>query len=84
MGGCKSAILNSDVLCVYDNLSNILDSGASRIRLDFYSETEHEIFEILTAFQEKISKTADSQQNPIIEQMKQRGFTKGHYFRGIE
>jgi putative protease len=84
MGNCKSTILNSDVLCVYDNLSNIIDSGISKLRMDFYDEQENEVFEIVKAYKDKMLNPWDNKESSVIEAVKQKGFTKGHYFRGIE
>lgn len=84
MGNCKSVILNSDVLCAYDNLSNIVDSGINKLRMDFYAENENEVFEIVKAYKEKLNNLYENIENKAIEQIKQKGFTKGHFFRGIE
>jgi putative protease len=84
MGNCKSTILNSDVLCVYDNLSNMIESGISKLRMDFYDEQENEVFEIVKAYKDKMLNLWDNNESSVIEAVKQKGFTKGHYFRGIE
>lgn len=84
MGNCKNTILNSDVLCVYDNLSNVIESGASKLRMDFYTEDENEIFEIVKAYKEKSLNPWNNIESKVIEAVKKNGFTKGHYFRGIE
>jgi U32 family peptidase len=84
MGNCKSMILNSDVLCVYENLSNILDSGISKFRLDFYNEKDSDVLEIVKAYKEKLNNSLDNNKSDIIEELKKTGYTKGHYFRGID
>lgn len=84
MGNGKNTILNSDVLCVYDNLSNIIDSGINKFRMDFYTEKEIDILQIVKAYKEKLSNKFDNKENKIIEELKINGFTKGHYFRGID
>jgi U32 family peptidase len=84
MGSCKSTILNSDVLCVYDNLSNIIESGISKLRLDFYDEEESEVFEIVKAYKDKMLNLWGNSEHKVIEEIKKKGFTKGHYFRGID
>lgn len=84
MGSCKTMILNSDILCVYDNLSNVMEAGANRIRLDFYHEEAREINEIVRVFGEKVNNSSEKINTGIIDQIKQKGFTKGHYFRGID
>ena len=84
MGNCKSTILNSDVLCVYDNLLNVVESGISKLRMDFYDEEESEVFEIVKAYKDKLLNLWDNNENSAIESVKKKGFTKGHYFRGIE
>jgi putative protease len=84
MGNCRSTILNSDVLCVYDNLSNIIESGISKLRLDFYDEDEEVVFQIVKAYKDKSLNLFDKNDNSAIEAVKKNGFTKGHYFRGID
>lgn len=84
MGNCKSTILNSDVLCVYDNLSNIIESGIRKLRMDFYDEEENDVFEIVKAYKDKSLNLWDNKENKVIEAVKKNGFTKGHYFRGID
>lgn len=84
MGNCMSTILNSDVLCVYDNLLNVVESGISKLRLDFYDEEESEVFGIVKAYKDKLLNLWDNNENSTIEAIKKKGFTKGHYFRGIE
>ncbi|MDF2841490.1 MAG: hypothetical protein K0Q99_2262, partial [Clostridia bacterium] len=84
MGNCKTTILNSDVLCVYENLSNVIDSGISKLRLDFYIEKDHEVLQIVKAYKEKLNNLGDNKKNDIIEERKKSGYTKGHYFRGID
>ncbi|OGO76603.1 MAG: hypothetical protein A2Y23_05395 [Clostridiales bacterium GWB2_37_7] len=84
MGNCKSMILNSDVLCVYENLANIIDSGIHKLRLDFYFEKDKDIFEIVKAYKEKLYNLSDNSKSNVIDELKKNGYTKGHYFRGIE
>lgn len=84
MGNCRNLILNSDVLCVYDNLSSIIDSGVSKLRLDFYVENNKEVFDIIEAYKQKLQNLTNNMEHDIINSIKQRGFTKGHYFRGID
>ena len=84
MGNCMSTILNSDVLCVYDNLSNVIESGISKLRMDFYDEEERVVYEIVKAYKDKLMYPREDNENSVIETVKKKGFTKGHYFRGIE
>jgi len=83
MGNCRSTILNSDVLCVYDHLSNIKDSGANHFRMDFYLENEQDIYHLVKAYKNKMNGSPDTN-SEIIEKIKAKGYTKGHYFRGID
>ncbi|MDF2519944.1 MAG: peptidase, partial [Clostridia bacterium] len=84
MGNCRNLILNSDVLCVFDNLSSIIDSGTSKLRLDFYVENNKEIFDIIEAYKNKLDNLTGALEYDIINSIKEKGFTKGHYFRGID
>lgn len=84
MGKGKNIILNSDILCVYDHLATIAESGIASFRLDFYDEGEEAVFDITKAYKQKLSNLRSNTSCTAIEQMKQKGYTKGHYFRGIE
>lgn len=84
LGNCRNLFLNSDVLCVYDNLSSIIESGISRLRLDFHIENDEEVFDIIKAYKQRLMSLAIDNFPPIIKDIKQKGFTKGHYFRGID
>ncbi len=84
LGNCRNLILNSDVLCVYDNLSSIIESDISRLRLDFYVENNEEVFDIIKAYKQKLENLTSNICSPIINNIKQKNFTKGHYFRGID
>ncbi|MGB7604519.1 MAG: DUF3656 domain-containing protein [Lutisporaceae bacterium] len=84
LGNCRNLILNSDVLCVYDNLSSIIESDISKLRLDFYIENNEEVFDIIKAYKQKLENLTSNICPPIINYIKQKSFTKGHYFRGID
>lgn len=84
IGNCKNIIMNSDVLCAYDHLSNIIDSGISKLRMDFYFENEQEVHDIVKAYKNKMSSTFVNISEDVIESIKAKGYTKGHYFRGID
>ena len=84
MGKGKNIILNSDILCVYDNLATIGESGIARFRLDFYDEEEAVVFDVTKAFKDKLINIRSNTLSTAIEQIKEKGYTKGHYFRGIE
>lgn len=84
LGNCRNLILNSDVLCVYDNLSSIIESSISRLRLDFYVENDEEVFDIIKAYKQSLENLNTDACPPIINDIKRKSFTKGHYFRGID
>jgi hypothetical protein len=52
--------------------------------LDFYDEEESEVFEIVKAYKDKMLNLWGNSEHKVIEEIKKKGFTKGHYFRGID
>jgi len=82
---CRSTIFNSDTHFLADNVDRITDSGVDIVRLDFTDEKPSEIYETINMYREIIERGtgALSKSAEFVDRIKSRGFTKGHYFRGV-
>ncbi|MBF8984552.1 U32 family peptidase [Lutibacter sp. B2] len=86
---CKIEILNSQRLCVIENMRELVNVGVHKFRIDFTIEEEREIKNTLKAYTHEmkiLSKETnkDDYRDEFIEYMKKQGRTKGHFFRGVE
>lgn len=79
---CRTQLLNSNTLLLADELGEIIDSGVSRLRADFYFEEPEEITGIIKLY--KNYKRIDEADRSLIERIKAKGFTKGHFYRGVD
>ncbi|MFZ5352431.1 MAG: DUF3656 domain-containing U32 family peptidase [Bacillota bacterium] len=82
-GFCRTKILNSDVLYMLEDTESLKASGLSFFRADFMLESDLEVFELVNAFKKAITKK-EYTVSGVIKRIKERGYTKGHYFRGVE
>jgi putative protease len=75
-GGCRSTILNSDTLAVPALALRLAGAGVSMLRISIYDEPADDVKRILGLFRRALAgETTDG--------LKGRGYTKGHYFRGV-
>jgi putative protease len=74
--------MNSNVLFLAEELGDIIDSGISGIRSDFYFESPEEIGRLIRLYRKQGN--LDENDKILIERIKDRGFTKGHFYRGVE
>ncbi len=74
---CKSTILNADKLWVPDLIQPLSEAGVSTFRLYFYDESPKEIAR-------RIQTCKDALNHKSFNFKRGEGFTKGHYFRGVE
>ncbi len=82
---CRSTVFNSNVLLLEESIDKIKQAGVDIIRLNFTDETYDEMLEIADmhrALAEK-GRGALGKYSRLIDRIKKRGFTKGHYFRGV-
>lgn len=82
LNSCRTKLLNSDVLFVAEDLERIIENGVKRLRLNFYTESPEEVFEIVSLYK-RYPNIGDAE-NKLIQRIKNTGFTRGHFFRGIE
>lgn len=82
LGGCRTQLLNSNILLLAEELGAITDSGISKLRADFYFEAPEEAGRIIKLY--RSFGNFDKHDMLLIEQLKGKGFTKGHFYRGVE
>lgn len=82
---CRSTILNANRFLLLDTIEKLEDCGISSMRLNFFDETHDEINEIIDMHRDVIKTGSDAVDNykELIDKIKAKGFTKGHYFRGV-
>jgi len=82
---CKSTILNSDVLFVPEAVSELAEAGVGLFRLYIWDESQEEIEKLVKLY--KAAATGKDGEMPefreLVENIRARGFTKGHYYRGV-
>jgi len=87
---CRSHIFNSKILSMLENLRDLIDNGVNVLRLNMIDEDQDSVYSIVKAFKDAANnimygiKADDHNINSVIENIKNAGFTKGHYYRGVE
>ncbi len=83
---CRFDILNSKVLCLAWDFEEIKKLGARHIRVDLTHEKKENIRETINLYSRLLEEGDEvlDKYREILEDIKQRGFTRGHYFRGVE
>lgn len=82
LSACRTQLLNSDVLLLAEELGDVVASGVTRLRGDFYFESPEETGRIIKLY--KDYRNIDWKERSFIEEIKAKGFTKGHFYRGVE
>lgn len=82
---CRSVIFNSKILLLSDSIDRIKESGVDMIRLNFTDEDPGEIKDIVRMHRDLVNDgpKAIRVHKQLIDKIKDRGFTKGHYLRGV-
>ncbi len=82
---CRSTIFNSNVLFVPESLGRIRDAGVHLMRINITDESPEEIKEIVELHQSILSSESRSfdHYGMIVRKIKDKGFTKGHFFRKV-
>lgn len=83
LDNCSTLIYNSQVLYLLDYLPEITRAGCQSYRLDFIFEDKEEIIEITQAYRDKID-DENFTSTQLQAKMSNRGYTKGHFYRGVE
>lgn len=83
---CVCTILNSKPLFTLKFYDEILESVTGSVRLDFTKEGAGRAARITKAYAEMTQdpKKISTETRNLLEEMKEKGNTKGHFFRGVE
>lgn len=73
---CRSVLLNGDRLAVPNLARRLAGAGVSMLRLYVHDEAPEELLRIITLFRQALDGVET-------EDLKGKGYTKGHYFRGV-
>lgn len=84
--GCAYEVLNSKTLCLAWDFNAVKSLGVKFLRLSFTHEKPEEVSDIIEMYSRLLEQDErvlrDYEQ--VLERIKQEGFTRGHYFRGVE
>jgi putative protease len=80
---CTTIIYNSQPLYLIDYLAEISLAGCQSYRLDFILEEKDEVLEIIKAYQAKLQ-GEDVDLSELSFRFKKKGYTTGHFYRGVE
>jgi putative protease len=83
---CRMHLLNSRSLCMLEYIPEILESGVSSIRIETLGmENPDEIRRVTRAYRNAIDAYIDTGKHGKENCEKLgKGFTTGHYFRGVQ
>lgn len=79
----KTHILNCHILYMAEEMNKIIQTGINRVRLDFYKEKPEMVTSIINLFKD-YSNLNDANYLDALNYIKKIGYTKGHYFRGVD
>jgi U32 family peptidase len=82
---CRSVIYNSNVMFTLDSLEKIRKAGTDIFRMNFTDERPEEVVELINAYRDVLENgnRRIDKYGKLIGRIKDKGFTKGHYFRGV-
>ena len=83
---CRTTILNSKILFLADNMNKITSSGADIFRINVWNESIDEVKNLVKMHQDLVKDNFEdglTKYNDEIKKIKDKGFTRGHYFRGV-
>ena len=89
---CRNWIYNAKTHCLLERLDGVARAGVSHLRIDACQEDPAWISAVCAAYQEALgllasggfSKVRAGELKKTLEKVTPRGFTAGHYFRGVE
>lgn len=83
---CISYILNSQPILLLESMDEVIKLPTGSLRLQFTSESPQDVQRLVHCYEERIKnyKCEDSIISEVMVEFKEKGYTKGHYFRGIE
>lgn len=82
----RTVILNSQVLFMLDRLDEFFKLGVNTLRIEITVEGPHEIVETLKMAHVQAKAVYTGQARPAPQELKHllKGYTRGHYYRGVE
>jgi len=80
---CRSIILNSNVLFVPEAVKKLADAGVSTLRMYIRDESQERIRDLVSLYRELAGGADTGKYAELIEQIKTKGFTKGHFYKGV-
>ncbi len=84
---CRSHIYNSQILSMIEDIPDMIKSGINILRINILDEEEKDALRIVKAVKEVLEKSRQEaiseETKDTIEYIKKRGYTKGHYYRGV-
>ncbi|MGE5328379.1 MAG: DUF3656 domain-containing U32 family peptidase [Deltaproteobacteria bacterium] len=84
---CHFEVLNSKILCMAGHFNTLKNVNADYFRLNFTYETREEMIELINMYSELLEDDTEAvteKYSTTLEEIKNKGFTKGHYFREVE
>lgn len=83
---CISYILNSQPILLLASIDELIKLPTAALRLQFTDESPQQVSKLIYSYEQKVKnyKYNDDVINGIMEEFKESGYTKGHYFRGVE
>ncbi len=84
---CRSTILNSQPLFLLDQLEDVLKNSFGILRMDLTIESEEEGIQLVKQYLSRmrgIEEPLTTEILTIVNRMQKRGFTRGHFYRGVE
>ncbi|QNU67195.1 U32 family peptidase [Ruminiclostridium herbifermentans] len=80
---CRSTIFNSNVIFVPEHIGQISKAGVKYMRLNFVDESVQEIYDIVNLHRSINNNCNYSEKDKIAEKIRAKGYTKGHFQRGV-
>jgi putative protease len=84
---CRAEILNSQPIFLADSMDDILASGTNAMRLLFTIESPEKCEKITNLYKDALvmgQEAAVKKHSDFVNQIEKEGFTRGHYYRGVE
>ncbi|MCK4259999.1 MAG: U32 family peptidase [Halanaerobiales bacterium] len=84
---CQSVILNSRPLFLLEQLEEIMKMNFSVLRMDLTIENQNEGLEMVRAYLSRLKEPIQPfpiEIKELVKRMQKKGFTKGHFYRGVE
>ena len=78
---CRSTIYNANTLFAPDAISKLAKGNIDYLRLSFVDESAEEIYNVINVHRQLIN--GEQADTDIIEEIRARGTTKGHFNRGV-